>query len=62
MNQETMHKAVAGAVTGFVSAFLVDLHAWGGNGAYDWGKAVTRWIGGAISGALAGLGLAGVSV
>ena len=49
---------IAGAVSGFVSAVLVDIHAWSsGQGAYDWSKALKRWVAGAISGAAAGAGI-----
>lgn len=43
---------VAAAVGGFLSAFLVDLHAWSqSEGAFDWTKAVKRWTAGAVAGA-----------
>jgi hypothetical protein len=54
---------IAGAVSGLVSAILVDVHAWSKSDpalAFDWGLAVKRWVGGAVSGALAGLGLKGL--
>jgi hypothetical protein len=54
---------IAGAVSGFVSAFLVDLHAWAkSDEAYNWSKASKRWVAGAVSGAAAasGLGLMGL--
>lgn len=54
---------IAGAVSGLVSAILVDVHAWSKADPalpFDWGLAVKRWVGGAVSGALAGLGLKGM--
>ena len=54
MNTKAM---IAGAVSGFVSAFLVDLHAWSsGTGPFDYKKAIGRWVGGAIAGAMAAAG------
>jgi hypothetical protein len=50
---------IAGAISGFVSAFLVDLDAWKkapANEAFDWALALKRWAAGALSGALAGAG------
>lgn len=53
-----LKKLIAGAVSGFVAAVLVDIHAWSvGQGAYDWAKAFKRWVAGAISGASAAAGL-----
>lgn len=50
----------AGAVSGFVAAFVVDLNAWSkakeGEPFY-WPLAVKRWIAGAVSGATAALGM-----
>ena len=52
-------KLAAGAIAGFVTAAGVDFHAWQSDGyAFSWAKsfdlkkAVPRWIGGAITGAL----------
>lgn len=57
MNEITK-KVLAGAVSGAVGAFLADLHAWSkSTGAYDWGLAAKRWIGGAIGGAMGALGM-----
>lgn len=54
-------KIAVGAVSGLVSAVLVDLHAWSGStGGFDWKKAATRWIGGAISGAASAAGVSTV--
>lgn len=58
MNELTK-KIIAGTVSGFVSALLVDLDAWkksSGTG-FDYGLAFKRWLAGAVSGALAGLGM-----
>lgn len=50
--------AIAGAVSGFVSAVIVDVHAWSATeGGYNWAKAGKRWIAGAVSGAAAAAGL-----
>ena len=57
---EQVKKVIAGALSGFVSAFLVDLNAWKSNEAiehFNWALAIKRWLAGAVSGALTGLGL-----
>jgi hypothetical protein len=55
MNTKAM---IAGAVSGLVAAILVDVDAWRqGQGGFNFAKALPRWIGGAVSGAIAGLGL-----
>jgi hypothetical protein len=57
---ELVKKIIAGAFSGFVSAFLVDLNAWKSNEAmehFNWALAVKRWLAGAVSGALTGLGM-----
>jgi H+/Cl- antiporter ClcA len=57
---ELLKKIIAGALSGFVSAFLVDLNAWKSNEAmehFNWAVAIKRWLAGAVSGALTGLGL-----
>lgn len=52
-------KIAKGAVSGFLAAFVVDIQAWmKATGKFDWGVAIKRWISGAISGALAALGIA----
>lgn len=54
---------LGGALTGFVSAFLIDLDAWKmapKDSKFDWSLAVKRWLAGAISGALAGAGLGSI--
>jgi hypothetical protein len=56
---ELLKKVIAGALPGFVSAFLVDLNAWKSNEAmehFNWAVAIKRWLAGAVSGALTGLG------
>lgn len=50
----------AGAVSGFVAAFVVDLNAWSKakeGEPFSWVLAVKRWIAGAVSGATAALGM-----
>jgi H+/Cl- antiporter ClcA len=57
---ELVKKIIAGALSGFVSAFLVDLNAWKSNEAmehFNWALAIKRWLAGAVSGALTGLGM-----
>jgi len=57
---ELVKKIVAGALSGFVSAFLVDLNAWKSNEAmehFNYALAIKRWLAGAVSGALTGLGM-----
>lgn len=52
-------KLLAGAVSGFVAAFLVDLNAWSkSKGAkFDFMLGFQRWVAGAVSGAMAALGM-----
>ena len=57
-------KAIAGAVTGFTSAAITDLHAalvswkcWADIARYDWGVATFRWAQGTLAGIVTGLGL-----
>ena len=55
---------ISGAVTGFVGAFLSDLHAWSvapAGAAFAWQSAFKRWVAGAIGGALSGAGLGAIS-
>jgi hypothetical protein len=55
---------VSGALTGFLGAFLADLHAWSQaptGAAFAWSSAFKRWVAGALSGALAGVGIGAVS-
>lgn len=56
-------KLISGAVSGFVAAFLVDWNAFmrsEPSAKFDWGLAFKRWVTGAVSGALAGLGMGAV--
>lgn len=47
-----MNPILKGAITGFVIAAGVDLHAYAqGTGPFDFKKAIARWIAGAITGA-----------
>lgn len=53
---------IAGAVSGFLSAFVVDLNAWSKSDgkAFDWALAVKRWIAGAVAGVTAMFGVNGI--
>lgn len=58
---ELTKKLVAGAVSGFLAAFVVDINAWSkSDQEFNWGLAVKRWIAGAVSGATAALGMSGI--
>lgn len=50
---------IAGATSGFLSAFVVDLNAWSKyNGSkFNWNLAFKRWVAGAVTGAIAATGL-----
>ena len=53
-------KIIAGATSGLVAAFLIDVHAWQSDASgskFDWGLAIRRWITGAISGGMTAAGL-----
>lgn len=54
-----LKKIIAGAVSGFVAAFAVDMNAWAKakGAAFDWMLAFKRWVSGATTGALAALGM-----
>lgn len=56
-------RLIAGALSGFVAAVLVDIHAWSSAGdvAFDWTKALKRWVAGAVSGALTAIGFGGAT-
>lgn len=62
-----VHPVVAGAISGFTSAALVDYAAFrqwkslSDAANYDWGVAAWRWFQGAVGGALAALGIAAVA-
>lgn len=60
-----LEKAIAGGVSGFLAAFIVDISAFqkspGLIKQFDWKLAVQRWAAGFVSGALAGLGFGQVS-
>lgn len=48
---------IAGAVSGFVSAAVIDINAWSKtDGAFSWLLAFKRWVAGAVSGATAAAG------
>jgi len=60
MNELTK-KIIAGALSGVLAAIVVDVHAWSkGEGSFDWGLALKRWVAGGVSGAAAAAGLSGV--
>lgn len=52
-------KALKGAALGFVGAFVFDLQKWkeADGIAFDWKKALPRWVKGAITGACGALGV-----
>lgn len=53
-----MRSIIAAAVGGFLAAMVVDINAWSrSDGQFDWGLAAKRWVAGAITGALSGLGI-----
>lgn len=53
---------IAGAVSGFLAAFVVDLRKWStSTGPFDWMVAAKSWLAGAISGAIGAAGLGVVS-
>jgi len=62
-----LKKIIAGAVSGFVAAFLVDLNSWSKstpdgkpNAPFDFVLAFKRWLSGAASGAAAAWGIQGL--
>lgn len=59
MSQE-IRKIIAGAISGFLSAFVVDVMAWSkhrGVKPFNWGVAAKRWVAGVITGVVAALGV-----
>lgn len=51
-------KLLAGAVSGFVAALVVDVNAWSKSGeSFDWALAAKRWVAGAVSGMAAAMGV-----
>lgn len=51
-------QALAGAVSGFVAAAVVDVNAWAkSNEPFDWVLAFKRWVAGAVSGLTAAFGI-----
>ena len=60
MNLE-LKKIVAGAVSGLVAALVVDVNAWSKTDEkFDWLLAFKRWVAGAVTGALATLGVTSI--
>jgi uncharacterized membrane protein YraQ (UPF0718 family) len=56
MNDFT-RKALGGAISGLVSAILIDIHAWSQTPSpFDWSLAIRRWIAGSLAGFAAALG------
>ena len=51
-------KIIAGAISGFMAAFIVDIHAWEKSDKFAWGLAAKRWFAGAVTGAMGALGVA----
>lgn len=57
MNELTK-KLIAGAVSGFLAAFLVDIQIWAkADAPFDWKKASKRWVAGAVAGATGAFGV-----
>ncbi len=53
---------IAGSVSGFASALVVDINAWAkSNAKFDWKLAGKRWISGAFTGGTAALGFGGIA-
>jgi hypothetical protein len=61
---ELLKKSLSGAASGFVAAVIVDLNAFQNSPGliktFDWKLALTRWLSGSLSGALAGAGLGSI--
>jgi hypothetical protein len=54
-------KLIAGAASGFLAAFVVDINAWSkSKEPFDWQLAVKRWVAGAIAGASGAFGVNGL--
>ena len=66
MDNTHLHQAIAGALTGLVTAIEADFAAfrawqsWHDAAIYDWRTATFRWCKGVVIGALSGLGLGAV--
>ena len=57
-------KIITGAVAGLLAAVTVDVNAWKSypdDKPYNWAVAFKRWIAGAVTGAVAALGLGQVN-
>lgn len=55
---------IGGAISGFGLAFYHDIHlwqTWPAGTPFDWKKAVTKWLTGAVSGAMTAAGIAGAA-
>lgn len=57
-----LKKIAAGAIMGLAAAIAFDLQKFGeaDGQAFDWGKAVARWVKGALTGATGAAGLGAV--
>lgn len=54
----TVKKIIAGAVSGLLAAFVVDINSWSkSDGVFDWTLAIKRWVSGAVVGAVGALGI-----
>jgi hypothetical protein len=58
VNVPVLKQIGIGALSGFLSAFVVDVHAWStSDEPFNWLKAVKRWVSGAITGAVTATGI-----
>jgi len=59
---ELIKKVIAGAISGFVSAFMVDFGKWKATPdlSYDWKLAIKNWLLGAVGGAVTAFGFGNV--
>ncbi len=60
-----LKKLAAGAVSGFMAAFVVDIMAWSKSPegeVFSFKLAAKRWVAGAVSGVAAAMGIAGAGL